>query len=41
MRVLMNQMLTLQQNYNTLVTPEKLQEISEFVNENYCWEKIT
>jgi glycosyltransferase involved in cell wall biosynthesis len=41
MRVLMNQMLTLQQNYNTLATPEKLQEISEFVNENYCWEKIT
>jgi hypothetical protein len=40
-RVLMNQMLTLQQNYNTLVTPEKLIEISEFVNENYCWEKIT
>jgi hypothetical protein len=41
MRVLMNQMLTLQKNYNTLATPEKLQEISEFVNQNYCWEKVT
>jgi glycosyltransferase involved in cell wall biosynthesis len=41
MRVLMNQMLTLQKNYNTLSTPEKLQEISEFVNQNYCWEKVT
>jgi glycosyltransferase involved in cell wall biosynthesis len=41
MRVLTNQMLTLEQNYNTLAIPEKLQEISEFVNENYCWEKVT
>ena len=41
MRVLKNQMLTLEQNYNTLATPEKLREISEFVNENYCWEKVT
>ena len=41
MIVLTNQMLTLEQNYNTLATPEKLQEISEFVNENYCWEKVT
>jgi glycosyltransferase involved in cell wall biosynthesis/GT2 family glycosyltransferase/predicted O-methyltransferase YrrM len=40
-KVLMNQMLTIQQNYNTLVKPEKLQEISTYINENYCWEKVT
>jgi len=40
-KVLTNQMLTIQQNYNTLATSEKLQEISTYINKNYCWEKVT
>jgi len=35
------QMQTIQENYGELEKPERLKEISEFVNENYCWEKIT
>ena len=29
------QMKTIQENYNSLTIPEKLKEISEYVNENY------
>jgi len=35
------QMKTIQENYDSLTNPQKLQQISEFVNENYCWEKVT
>ena len=35
------QMRTIQENYSDFSNPEKLKKISEFVNENYCWEKIT
>ena len=35
------QMKTIQENYSELANPENLKKISEYVNENYCWEKIT
>jgi beta-1,4-mannosyl-glycoprotein beta-1,4-N-acetylglucosaminyltransferase len=35
------QMKTIQENYDNFAKPEKLKEISEYVNENYCWEQIT
>jgi beta-1,4-mannosyl-glycoprotein beta-1,4-N-acetylglucosaminyltransferase len=35
------QMKTIQENYDYFAKPERLKEISEYVNENYCWEKIT
>jgi glycosyltransferase involved in cell wall biosynthesis/GT2 family glycosyltransferase/predicted O-methyltransferase YrrM len=39
--ILKLQMKSIYENYNVFANPENLQEISEFVNENYCWEKIT
>ena len=41
LQMLTLQMDTIYKNYEDFATPEKLKKISEYVNENYCWEKIT
>jgi len=41
LQMLKLQMSTLYKNYDDLSNPEKLQKYSEYVNENYCWEKVT